>query len=123
MLPWRQRDATTLARLGAAAFVAVCVTWLCWGGATGALREFADIPPGQPSWTLNVNAAAWPELAQLPGIGETLARRIVEHRETAGPFATVMDLEQVRGIGPAKLRAMLPYVRTDSEPEAAQSSR
>ena len=49
---------------------------------------------------VDLNQADWPELAQLPGIGETLARRIVESREAKGPFIDHSDLQRVRGIGP-----------------------
>lgn len=62
--------------------------------------------------TLDPNVAAWHELAHLPNIGPTLARRIVEHRAMAGRdagatpravFQTPSDLQQVRGIGPRTL--------------------
>ena len=50
---------------------------------------------------VNVNAAdAW-LLEALPGIGEVLARRIIDHREENGPFLRIEDLTQVDGIGPA----------------------
>lgn len=34
----------------------------------------------------------------LPGIGEELSRRILEYRETHGPFAAVEELMEVSGI-------------------------
>lgn len=55
---------------------------------------------------LDLNAAAEEELTALPGIGEALARRIVEYREANGPFETVEDLTNVSGIGPGKLAAL-----------------
>ena len=55
---------------------------------------------------LDLNAASEEELTALPGIGEALARRIVEHREAGGPFETVEGLMDVPGIGPAKLAAL-----------------
>ncbi|WP_295761370.1 helix-hairpin-helix domain-containing protein [uncultured Oscillibacter sp.] len=55
---------------------------------------------------LDLNAASEEELTALPGIGEALARRIVEHREAHGPFETVEGLTDVSGIGPAKLAAL-----------------
>jgi competence protein ComEA len=57
-----------------------------------------------------INQADWPELAELPEIGPTLARRIVESRESAGPFADHEDLRRVRGIGPLTLERMRPYL-------------
>lgn len=52
---------------------------------------------------VNVNTASQKELESLPGIGEVLAQRIIEYRETHGPFQTPEDLLKVRGIGPKKL--------------------
>lgn len=49
---------------------------------------------------LNVNSATAVELERLPGIGPSLARRIVADREARGPFATVAALDRVPGIGP-----------------------
>jgi len=43
----------------------------------------------------------------LPGIGPVLARRIVEGR----PYARVEDLLKVKGIGPATLERLRPYLR------------
>ena len=48
---------------------------------------------------INVNTASQEELESLPGIGPTLATRIMELR----PFKTVDDLIKVRGIGPSTL--------------------
>ena len=52
---------------------------------------------------LNVNRATAVELEALPGIGPSLARRIVADREAQGPFAAVAALDRVPGIGPALL--------------------
>ena len=52
---------------------------------------------------VDLNTAAEEELMELPGIGEALARRIVEYREAHGPFRTVEQLTEVSGIGQGKL--------------------
>ncbi len=75
--------------------------------------RFIDIDHAEPltlSFEVDVNTAPWPELAQLPEIGETLARRIVELRETDGPFIDHSDLLRVRGIGPRTLERIQPYL-------------
>lgn len=59
---------------------------------------------------VNVNTADAAALESLPGIGPSLAAAIVEHRERAGPFASVDDLDKVSGIGPVKLERMRPYI-------------
>ncbi|NLG25300.1 MAG: helix-hairpin-helix domain-containing protein [Clostridiales bacterium] len=48
---------------------------------------------------IDINRADQTLLADLPGIGPTLAGRIVEYRGQHGPFASVDDLKKVRGIG------------------------
>ena len=53
-----------------------------------------------PDRVLNVNRATAVELEGLPGIGASLARRIVADREARGPFATVEALDRIPGIGP-----------------------
>jgi competence protein ComEA len=52
---------------------------------------------------INVNTADATQLEELPGIGEVLAAAIVKYREDNGPFASVDQLDDVSGIGPATL--------------------
>lgn len=64
-------------------------------------------PPAQP---ININTATAEELAQLPGVGEVIAARIVRHREVSGKFRSVDELLIVRGISRKKLGKLRPYV-------------
>jgi competence protein ComEA len=66
--------------------------------------------PSVPAGPVDLNSATAAELDLLPGIGPATAQAIVDHREANGPFASVDDLEAVRGIGPAKLEAIRPLV-------------
>ena len=66
---------------------------------------------------LQVNTASAEELKNLPGIGDTLAERIVAERSQNGPFYYPEDLEAVRGIGPATLlgfRHLIDLERVES---------
>lgn len=65
-----------------------------------------------PAAPIDVNVASAAELDDLPGIGPATASAIVAHRDQHGPFASVDDLEAVRGIGPAKLDALRGLVTT-----------
>ncbi|MBN1658471.1 MAG: ComEA family DNA-binding protein [Anaerolineae bacterium] len=57
--------------------------------------------PGGVGERVNINTATQAELETLPGIGPSLAARIVAHREAHGPFAAPEDVTEVSGIGPA----------------------
>ena len=59
---------------------------------------------------IDVNTATAEELQSVPGIGETLAKRIVEFREEHGLFEKVDDLLNVRGIGVASLDKLRPFL-------------
>ncbi len=48
---------------------------------------------------ININNAGLDELTQLPGIGETLAARIIAYRAAHGSFTRVEELKAVSGIG------------------------
>jgi competence protein ComEA len=50
---------------------------------------------------ININIATTFELEALPGIGPTLAGRIVNHRDENGPFQSIEAIQDVSGIGPA----------------------
>lgn len=56
---------------------------------------------------VDVNAASPDELASLPGIGPTIAARIVEGR----PYASIDALLDIKGIGPKRLEAIRTRVR------------
>lgn len=62
-------------------------------------------------YTLDINHATWVEWAQLDGIGETLARRIIQDRDERGPFAEIEDVSRVRGIGPKTMERIRPHLR------------
>ena len=59
---------------------------------------------------VNVNTAGADGLDELPGVGPATADAIIEHREANGPFTTVDQLLDVRGIGDAKLAELRPLV-------------
>jgi competence protein ComEA len=85
------------------------------GGSSGLGGGAPENSAGGPSSVsaprlVNINRASVAELDQLPGVGPSTARAIVEHRERYGPYATVDDLLAVRGIGPAKLAEMRAMV-------------
>lgn len=65
---------------------------------------------GGPGALVNINTASASELEALPGVGEVIAQRIVDHRTANGPFASVDELLEVSGIGEATLEDMRELV-------------
>ncbi len=57
-------------------------------------------PPPASTGRININTATQAELESLPGIGPSLAQRILDYREQNGPFKTIEDIQNVKGIGP-----------------------
>ncbi len=72
-----------------------------------AARALPSLAPAEPiprqSGWVDVNHGDLQELTKLPGIGETLARAIIDERESRGLFRYPEDLMSVRGIGEKKL--------------------
>lgn len=83
--------------------------------------DIDEAPSVEYRFLVDVNQADWPELAQLPGIGETLAKRIVQSREMQGPFLDHSDLQRVRGIGPRTVDSLRSYLLPMPEAEAIAS--
>lgn len=59
---------------------------------------------------INLNEASVEELQTLPGVGPKMAERIIAHREENGPFSSVDELDEVKGIGQKKLEALRAVV-------------
>ncbi len=68
--------------------------------------------PLRPS-LLRINQATQAELETLPGIGPTLAARILEWRATNGPFTNLESLDAVLGIGPSLLESLRDLIAFD----------
>ena len=58
-----------------------------------------------------INSASAEELSVLPGIGPSLAQKIVEYRSSHGPFTSAETLLKVSGIGKAKLNKIRSLLR------------
>ena len=63
---------------------------------------------------INVNAADAAALCALPGIGPAYAARVVAYREAHGPFEKPEDLTAVKGIGPATVGKIEPYITCEA---------
>lgn len=60
---------------------------------------------------VDLNNASAKELANLPGVGDTLARRIVAGR----PYGNVTDLQRLEGLGKSKIERLIPHLSVAEE--------
>jgi competence protein ComEA len=80
------------------------------GEAPAADAVAADTADAAQSGPLDINTASASDLDGLPGIGQSFADRIIEYRTTNGPFASVEDLQKVKGVGAALFAKIAPLV-------------
>ncbi|HNP73288.1 MAG TPA: helix-hairpin-helix domain-containing protein, partial [Kouleothrix sp.] len=57
---------------------------------------------------IDINSASAAELDGIAGIGQALAQRIIEYRAAHGPFKSVDELNNVKGIGATLLGKIAP---------------
>ncbi|HPV30534.1 MAG TPA: ComEA family DNA-binding protein [Deltaproteobacteria bacterium] len=62
---------------------------------------------------VNVNIATQEELQRVPGMDQSLAQSIIQHRQTNGPFQSVDDLAQVQGMDEQKLKGMKGHLTAE----------
>jgi competence protein ComEA len=84
--------------------------WIYLGGHRGQLIEIDRAEPLTAKYLVDINRADWPEMVQLPGLGETLALKIIADRKANGPFHDIEDLDRVDGIGLRTLERIRPYL-------------
>ena len=125
-------DQTVVAAFAFLGFVCLLTWWIHRGGwrddlieADRAAAKQAELNQSEydhVSFSVDLNQADWPQFAQLPGIGEELARRIVAERDRHGDFVSKNDIaRRVKGIGPKTMKQIARYLRLskpdDEKPE------
>ena len=95
-----------------AAVAATLILLFAVSAASSGLAAAAPAAEGKQlaSAPVNLNTAGTEQLSTIPGIGESMARRIIEWRDEHGPFRRVEDLMKVKGIGEKSLEKMRPHV-------------
>ncbi|HSU13495.1 ComEA family DNA-binding protein [Longimicrobium sp.] len=117
IVEWRQAhgafrslaDLDSVPGIGPAALAAIAPYVMLPQGDGPAVRSAANrpeagnsaIPPAGGNPAISLNSASAQELTRIPGIGPSLAGRIVAWREGHGAFRSLDELEKVPGIGPA----------------------
>lgn len=100
---------------------AIAITFLLLVGACSiATSVHAGVRPiGDSLPVVNINTATAQQLAYLPGVGPSIAGRIVELRvKLGGRFDSIGRLVDVKGIGEVKYGKMRPYVAVDGQTTA-----
>jgi competence protein ComEA len=103
--PRAAQRVTTVLLLAALALL----SWRAFAASAWSTRP-TRLDANAAAFRVDVNRADHARLLQLPGVGESLARRIEDSREQYGDFRTVDDLRRVSGIGPATLERLRPFV-------------
>ena len=108
---WIQpRDQGGVFVLAVSLLVMMICYWVYLGGHRGGLIEIDRAKPLQAKFLVDINRADWPEIIQLPGLGEVLAQRVLADRRDNGPFRDVDELVRVEGIGRKTLEKIRPYL-------------
>jgi competence protein ComEA len=85
----------------------------------GSARSIA-LPTPEPlpaeSGKVNINTAGLDELDTLPGIGPVTAQKIIDYRQTYGPFKTIEAIIDVSGIGPATYARLKDLITVGNQP-------
>jgi competence protein ComEA len=116
----RRADQFTAATVLLIALLVMLGLWIYRGGPRGGLIEIDRTPREHVDFKIDVNDADWPEFALLPGVGKTIAQRIVASREAEGPFHRHEDLLRVKGIGVKTYARIQPHLLPIEAPQAAE---
>jgi competence protein ComEA len=65
---------------------------------------------------VNLNSATKDELVALPGIGPAKAQAILDYRKANGPFKSVEELKDVKGIGAKRFEKLKPELTVGPAP-------
>jgi competence protein ComEA len=72
-----------------------------------------------PTEKVNLNTATVEQLTTLPGVGPTLAARIVEYREKVGQFGSAQELMNVKGVGEKNFQKIEQWLTVEASSRKA----
>ena len=91
--------------LGLLILIVFCARW------AGRWEELLPLRPvASEAYRVDLNTCSREELEMLPGIGETIAGRILAYREAEGGFSQAEELLQIPGIGEKTFEGIRQYV-------------
>lgn len=80
------------------------------GGAVTAGTDGAAATATGTDGKISLNSATAEQLESLDGVGAKTAQAIISYREANGGFSDIAQLQEIKGIGPAKFAAISPQV-------------
>lgn len=86
------------------------------GAALDRVRPYVTTGPVVPKGPIDLNVADALALESLPGVGPSLAARIVADRQANGPYASVDALDRVAGVGPATIARLRDQATAGGSP-------
>jgi len=83
--------------------------------------QLVVLPPADAA--VNLNTASKDELVALVGIGPAKAQAILDYRKANGPFKTVEDVKNVKGIGAKRLEKFRDQLTVASAPQKVAAAQ
>jgi len=81
-----------------------CVLVMCLGLVFSSVSVMAQKSAPAATEKININSATAEQLESLPGIGPSMAKGIIEHRNKVGKFNRIEEIMNVKGIGEKKFQ-------------------
>ncbi len=81
----------------------------------------AFMTPARAGAPVNLNSATQAQLESVKGIGPAKARAIIDYRSKMGPFRSVDDLKKVTGFGEKTVARMRPELTAGNRQPAAKT--
>lgn len=125
-LPQVQQAEERLLRLIPLALATVLVLLLWIAGIVTAYQrtlDQRDMVAQSPQFYVNINTDGEGELMLLPGVGRTIAQRILAYRKANGSFASIDQLVNITGINERTLSRLRPYLMTLPDDKQAEKKR
>lgn len=73
-------------------------------------QSIKDTDSSNNNTKVNINVATQTQLETLPGIGPTIAMKIIEYRKEKGNFKKIEDIKNVNGIGDSKFENIKEFI-------------
>jgi competence protein ComEA len=86
----------------------------CSTDSRGPSRLVSQSEPPRPAIeSININIASVEELHRIPHVGESMAQKIIEHREKYGPFRRPEHLMLIQGMSDVRFRRIRHLIRVE----------